>query len=116
MVKYFFGDDVFQNMFVYQPTFNMLELKEDKGTDYVISWKSKGLLESKLLSLNVVFLPNIKYFGYKIGRQFHNTPLVVEQNNYPNKTVNAYIVYELDKWPKNPPNNFKFKDCLNDCN
>ena len=24
----FFGDDCFQNMFVYQPTFNMLDLKK----------------------------------------------------------------------------------------
>ena len=35
------GDDGFQNMFVYQPTFNTLELIKDK--------------------------PNIKYFGSKIG-------------------------------------------------
>ena len=30
-------------MFVYQPTFNMLELKKDKSIAYVIGWKSKGL-------------------------------------------------------------------------
>ena len=41
----------------------MLELKTDKGTDYVTSWKSKGLFKSKLLPLNGPFLPNIKYFG-----------------------------------------------------
>ena len=43
-----FGDDSFQNIFVYQTTFNMLELKKDKITDYVIDWKSKGLFECKL--------------------------------------------------------------------
>ena len=32
LIKFFFSDDGFQNMFVYQPTFNMLELREDKGT------------------------------------------------------------------------------------
>ena len=32
--KSFFGDDGFQNMFAYQPTFSNLELKEDKCTDY----------------------------------------------------------------------------------
>ena len=31
-----FSDYIFQNMFVYQPTLNTLELKEDKGTDYTI--------------------------------------------------------------------------------
>ena len=28
------------------------------------------------------------------------------------KTVNFYIVYDLDDWPGNPTNNFKFKNCL----
>ena len=28
------------------------------------------------------------------------------------KIVNVYIVYELNTWPKNPTNNFKFKNCL----
>ena len=27
---------------VYQPILDALELKNDKGTDYVFSWKSKG--------------------------------------------------------------------------
>ena len=41
-----------------------------------------------------------KYFEYKIGLQFNNTPLVVEQNNYARKIVNVYIVYDLDYWSK----------------
>ena len=32
--------------------------------------------------------------------------------NYATKIVNAYIVYELETWPKAPLNNFKFKNCL----
>ena len=48
----FFGYDGFQNMFVYQTKFNMLELKIRKGSYYVVDWKSKGLFVSKLLSLN----------------------------------------------------------------
>ena len=28
------------------------------------------------------------------------------------KIVNVYIVYDLDAWPTNPTNNFKFKNCL----
>ena len=47
--KYFFGDDGFQNMFVYQPKLDILELKKDKGTNYVLSWKSKGLYNIKLV-------------------------------------------------------------------
>ena len=49
-------DDSLQNMFVYQPILN----------DYVTGWKSKDLFESKLLLLHGSFLPNIKYFEYKI--------------------------------------------------
>ena len=28
------------------------------------------------------------------------------------KFLNVYIVYDLDAWPRNPTNNFKFKSCL----
>ena len=104
--KNFFGSN---NKFVYQPTFNTLELKKEKGTDYVIGWKSKALIESRLLPVYGPFLPNISYFGYRIGIQFNNTPLVVEQNNYTTKTTNAYIVYDLDNWLKIPPRNFTLK-------
>ena len=29
-----------KNVFAHQPTFKVLELKNDKGTEYIISWKS----------------------------------------------------------------------------
>ena len=32
--------------------------------------------------------------------QFNNTTLVVEQKLYAAKTENAYILYDLDNWPK----------------
>ena len=28
------------------------------------------------------------------------------------KNLSVYLVYELDAWPRNPTNNFKFKICL----
>ena len=74
----------------------MLELKNDKGTDYVIGWKSKDLFKSKLLPLHGAFLPSVKYFEYKIGTQFNNNPFIVEQNNYMTNIVDAYIIYDLD--------------------
>ena len=36
----------------------MLELKKDKGTYYVLSWKSKGEYNSELQSLYTAFLYN----------------------------------------------------------
>ena len=47
-----------------------------------------------------------------MGTQFNNNPLVAQQNNYLTKIVNVYIVYDLDVWPRNPTNNFNFKNCL----
>ena len=38
--------------------------------------------------------------------------LFVEQNNFATKIVNAYIVYDLDGWPKILLNNFKLKNCF----
>ena len=55
---------------------------------------------------------NIKLSGYRMGIKFDKDPLAAEQNNYTTKIVNVYIVYDLDAWPKNPTNNFTFKDCL----
>ena len=28
------------------------------------------------------------------------------------KIVNIYFIYDLAAWPRNPTNNFKFKNCL----
>ena len=53
-------------MFVYQPIFNMLQLKINKGTEYIIGLKSKGVYNSKLITLHGVFLPNVKCFEDKI--------------------------------------------------
>ena len=66
-------------MFPYQPTFNVLELKIDKSTEHIIGWKLEGSYNSKLIAWHGAFLPNVKYFGVKIKKQFNNTPLVIEQ-------------------------------------
>lgn len=41
--KNYFGDDGFQNMFAYRKKLNKLVSKEDKGNEYVIACKSRGL-------------------------------------------------------------------------
>ena len=109
---YFTSSDGSQNTFVYQPTLDALELKKDKGTDYVLSWKSKGVFNSKLKPLYTVFLNSIKLSEYRIGIKFGKYSIAVEQNNYLTKIVNVYIVYDLDSWLKTPTNNFKFKSYL----
>ena len=54
----------------------------------------------------------IKLSEYRIGIKFDKDSLAVEQNNYLTQVVNVYIAYDLDAWPKNPTNNFKFKNSL----
>ena len=98
--------------FFIKPTHDTLQFKKDEGTDYVLSWKSKRVYNSKLKPLYTGFLHSIKLCEYKIGIKFDQDPLAVEQINYLTKIVNVYIVYDLDAWPRIPPNNFKFKNCL----
>ena len=57
-------------------------------------------------------MDGIKVSGYRMGIKFDKGPLSVEQSNYCTKIVNVHIVYDLDAWPKNSTNNFKFKNCL----
>ena len=47
-----------------------------------------------------------------MGVIFDKDSLAVEQNNYLTKIVNAYIVYDLDAWPRNSTSNSKSKNCL----
>ena len=53
---YFTSNDGIQNTLVYQLTLDKLQLKKGKGTDYVLSWKSKVVFNSKLKSLLYCFL------------------------------------------------------------
>ena len=64
--NFFFGRICFtsnygsQITFVYRPNFDKLELKNDQGTDYVLSWKSKEVLNSQLRPLFTAFLNSMK--------------------------------------------------------
>ena len=46
--NFFARNDGSQNTFVYQPTLDTLELKKDKGTDYVLIWKSERVYNTIL--------------------------------------------------------------------
>ena len=41
----------------------MLDLKTEKGAEYVTCWKSKGLFECKIPPLRNAFMSNVKPFG-----------------------------------------------------
>ena len=61
-----------QDTFVYQPTLDTLESTE--GTDYIISWKSKGVFNSKLKPLFTVFFNSIKLSECSLGIKFDKDP------------------------------------------
>ena len=45
-----------------------------------------------------------------MGIKFDKDPLAVEESNFSTKIVNVYIVYDLEAWPRNLTNSFKFKN------
>ena len=109
---YFFDNDGFQNMFVYQPTLNILQIKYEMTFENVISWKSKRINTTNLKPLHGAFLPQLRYDARKICVHVTKSPLVVEQNNHSTKIINAYIVYDLNDWPKVLLRNVTLKNCL----
>ena len=72
----------------------------------------KRVFNSKLKPLFTVFFNSINLSEYRIGIKIDKDPLAAEQKNYLSKIVNVYTVYDLDVWPKNTTNNFKFKNFL----
>ena len=52
-------------------------MKKDKGTDYVLSLKSKGAPNSKSKPLYTDFLNNMKLSRYRVGINFDNVPLAI---------------------------------------
>ena len=69
----------------------MLELKKDKGTEYVLSWESKEVYTSKFKPLWTALLHSINLSGYRMGIKCVKDPLAVERNNYATKILNVYI-------------------------
>ena len=122
---YFTSNDVFQKTFIYQPTFDTLELKK-----VLIMFVVGNQREYIILNLNhyvyclyyivhivyIVYilytLHSIKRSEYRIVITFDKDPLAVEQNNYLTKIVIIYTLFDLDDQQKSPTNNFKFKNCL----
>ena len=93
-------------MLVYQSKFSTLELKKDKVTDYVLSWKSKGTYNSNFSHCMLLSCIALNFLGLEWEEK---TPLTAEQNNHLIKVANVYTVHDLHTWPRNPTINFKSK-------
>ena len=86
------------SFFFCQPTFNKVKVKRRLG-HWICYWlEIKSGVYFKLAPVYNAFLHDLKLSGYRIRIQFNKSIIVVEENNYPTKFVNAYIVYDLDDW------------------
>ena len=111
--KSYFEEDGTQNYSVFQPISRYFKIVTN--TDYVSSWKSKGLSDESITppttsgnSLN----PALSYYGTKIRLKFTGSCLKQDKITYTHgKTVNIYTVYELsasDSFNNDPT----LKNCL----
>ena len=82
-------------MFLVKCFLVILELKKTRALN-ILFVRNQIFFKFRLLPLHVALLLSIKWFGYKIGIQLNNSPLIEEQNIYVTKTVNTYILYDLD--------------------
>ena len=97
--SHFVDSGVTQNYFVFQPIFRYF--RRIDNTDYVLEWKSKELSDE---SIKYPSVPNndldnsLNYLGSTIKAKFNRSCLKQGKITFNNgKTVNIYIVYEINK-------------------
>ena len=97
--SHFVDSGVTQNYFVFQPIFRYF--RRIDNTDYVLEWKSKELSDE---SIKYPSVPNndldnsLNYLGSTIKAKFNRNCLKQGKITFNNgKTVNIYIVYEINK-------------------
>ena len=97
--KSHFEEDGTQNYLVFQPLNKYF--KVIVSTNYVSSWKSKGLSDENITAPTIrdyKLNPQLSYFSTKTRVDFRGGCLKQNKITFNHgKTVNIYIVYELDK-------------------
>ena len=92
-----FKKDETENYLVFKPTNNYF--KVIASTDYVSSWKSKGLYAETIkppATSDNSLTPALSYYGTKTKVKLYESCLKQPQVSYTHrKVVNIYIVYEL---------------------
>ena len=111
--KSYFEEDGTQNYSVFQPISKYFKIVTN--TDYVSSWKSKGLSDESITpptTSDNSLTPALSYYGFKIRLKFIGSCLKQDKITYTHgKTVNIYTVYELsasDSFNNDPT----LKNCL----
>lgn len=100
LCKNFLGDDDFLNKIFYQPAFNMLELKEDKDTECVFSWKSKRIEQNNYLTqfVNIHIVYDLDNWLRNMLNNLHEKCFLKTTNlvRYSNKSKHVYSGYEMN--------------------
>ena len=96
--KSHFGEDGTQNYLVFQPMYRYFKMTTN--TDYISSWKSKGLSDEIIQPLTTSdnsLTPALNYYGTWTRVRFTGSCLKQSKISYNHrKVVNIYIVYELE--------------------
>ena len=99
-VKNCFDEDGTQNCYIFQPISKYLKVAYINDINYILSWKSRGLNDTKIESIKRSnYLLNLRMDNYdmsKIRIKFNGSFL----NRFPltilyGDIVNIYIVYEI---------------------
>ena len=97
--KSHFEEDGTQNYLVFQPKIRYFKVNTITNTDYVSSWKSKGLSAKTIkppTTSDNSLTPAVSYYGTKTRVKFTGSCLKQSKISYTHgKVVNIYIVYEL---------------------
>ena len=95
--KSHFGEDGTQNYLVFQPMYRYFKMITN--TDYISSWKSKGLSSESFKAISTSdnsLNPTLNYHGTKMRLKFTWDCLKQQKITYNHgKVVNIYIVYSL---------------------
>ena len=110
--KSHFEEDDMQNCLAFQPINRYFKIG---NSDYVLSWKSKGLsAESITPSAPNNFLNlSLNYLDAKIRVRFSRSCLKQGKSTYTHgKIVNIYIVYEINKKDNTKSSDSTLENCL----
>ena len=103
---YITSNDGSQDSLAYQTKLVTLELEQNKGIDFVLSWKSNGLYTSKLNPLYTAFLQSITLSGYRVRIKFDKYVLAVEQQLHEQNCICLHCLW-FRFLTQNTSNNFK---------
>ena len=111
--KSHFEEDGTQNYLVFQPLKRYFKIGH---SDYVLSWKSKGLSAESITppsAPNNFLNPSLNYLDAEIRVRFHGSCLKQPRISYTHrKVVNIYIIYKINKKDSTASSDPTLENCL----